>query len=153
MTLPEDLSKVNTLFIDTAPIIYFIEAHPKYGQISKEIVTFFQSEDVEAYTTVLTLTEVLPAPISSDNKKLAQKFTDFFRSGKNFNLIDISDQIAERAGKLRGQHQSLRTIDAIQISAAIEMSVDVFITNDKKLKKLNNLIEILVLDDYIKTKK
>ncbi len=36
MTLSEELARVNTLFIDTAPIIYYIEAHPQFGPFTKE---------------------------------------------------------------------------------------------------------------------
>jgi len=42
MKIAEELSKISTLFIDTAPIIYYIEAYSIYGPISKEIVNFFQ---------------------------------------------------------------------------------------------------------------
>jgi len=31
MTIDDELSKITSLFIDTAPIIYYIEAHPQFG--------------------------------------------------------------------------------------------------------------------------
>ena len=31
MALSDKLNQIKTIFIDTAPIIYFIEAHPKFG--------------------------------------------------------------------------------------------------------------------------
>ena len=49
---------------------------------------------------------------------------------------------------MRGQYPDLRTIDALQISAAIEIGVDVFITNDKKLKQIKD-INVLVLKEYL----
>lgn len=30
MSLSEELEKINTIFIDTAPVIYYIEAHPQF---------------------------------------------------------------------------------------------------------------------------
>jgi len=47
--------------------------------------------------------------------------------------------IAERAGKLRGQYSYLRAIDAIQISVAIDVGADAFLTNDKKLKQIREI--------------
>lgn len=36
MTLLEKLIQANNFFIDTAPIIYYIEAHPKFGPLVKK---------------------------------------------------------------------------------------------------------------------
>ena len=63
MTLSDELREVNRVFIDTAPIIYFIEAHPQFGPIAKELVDSFHSGRVSAYTSVVTLTEVLSKPL------------------------------------------------------------------------------------------
>jgi predicted nucleic acid-binding protein len=56
--------------------------------------------------------------------------------------------VAERAGKLRGQYPGLRTVDAVQISAAIGVGADAFVTNDKKLKRIKEL-SVIVLSDYL----
>jgi hypothetical protein len=50
MTLPEELAQISSIFIDTAPIIYYIEAHPDFGPVAKEIVAAFQSEKLTAYS-------------------------------------------------------------------------------------------------------
>jgi predicted nucleic acid-binding protein len=42
----------------------------------------------------------------------------------------------------------LRTTDAIQISAALDVGTDAFLTNDKKLKQIEE-IKVLVLADYL----
>ena len=44
MILSDELDKLQTVFIDTAPIIYYIEAHPQFGPLVKEIVNSFQSD-------------------------------------------------------------------------------------------------------------
>jgi hypothetical protein len=49
MTLVDELDKIDSLFIDTAPIIYYIEAHPKFGPLVKEIVDSFQSGKINAF--------------------------------------------------------------------------------------------------------
>ncbi|MGA1844916.1 MAG: type II toxin-antitoxin system VapC family toxin [bacterium] len=148
MTLADELSQVTTIFIDTAPIIYYIEAHPLYGPLAKEVVNAFQSGKLSAFSSVITLTEVLPKPIEVGDEKLAKKFADFLKYGKKFSLIEISMSIAEKAGKLRGQYSYLRAIDAIQISVAIDVGVDAFLTNDIKLKQIKE-INVLVLKDYL----
>ena len=63
-------------------------------------------------------------------------------------MIEISEKIAESAGKLRGRYSFLKTIDAIQIATAIDVGADAFLTNDKKLKQIKE-IKVLVLKDYL----
>ena len=47
MTLSEELIRINSIFIDTAPIIYYIEAQPKFGPLAKEAVSAFQSGNLD----------------------------------------------------------------------------------------------------------
>jgi predicted nucleic acid-binding protein len=148
MTLSDELAQINTLFIDTSPVIYFIEAHPQFGPLAKEVVASFQSGNLNAFSSVITLTEVLPKPIESGDEKLAKKFAEFLKHGKNLTMIEISEKIAESAGKLRGRYSFLRAIDAIQISAAINVGADAFLTNDTKLKQIKE-IKVLVLKDFL----
>jgi predicted nucleic acid-binding protein len=148
MIISDELAQISTIFIDTAPVIYYIEAHPKFGPLAKEVVTAFQAGNLNAFSSVITLTEVLPKPTEQKDEKLAKKFAEFLKHGKNFAMIEISVDIAERAGKLRGQYLFLRAIDAIQVSAAIDLGADAFLTNDVKLKQIKE-IKVLVLADYL----
>jgi predicted nucleic acid-binding protein len=148
MTIAGELSQISSLFIDTAPIIYYIEAHPQFGPLAKEVFDSLLSGRITAYSSVLTLTEVLPKPIESGDEKLARKFSEFLEHGKNLNLVEITAAIAKQAGALRGLYPVLRALDAVQIAAAIDVGADAFITNDKKLKRMKE-IKILVLSDYL----
>jgi hypothetical protein len=49
VTLSEELAAINSVFIDTAPIIYYIQAHPEFGPLAREVVMAFQSGDLIAY--------------------------------------------------------------------------------------------------------
>jgi predicted nucleic acid-binding protein len=148
VNLQDDLDRIDTSIKYTVPIIYFIEAHPQFGLLSKAVVNTFQSGGLTAFSSVITLTEVLPKPLADGNVSLAKKFADFLKHGRNFNLIEISLSIAEHAGRLRGRYTDLKAIDAIQIASAIEVRADVFLTNDKKLKQVKE-IKVMVLKDYL----
>ena len=148
MTLSEELSLINSIFIDTAPVIYYIEAHPRFGPLVKEVVNAFQSGNLSAYSSVITLVEVLPKPIASGDERLTRKFAEFLKHGRNFIMIEISERIAEAAGKLRGRYPFLKTVDAIQLAAALDLGVEAFLTNDERLGKFKEL-KVLVLKDYM----
>ena len=114
MTLSHALRQINTIFVDTAPIIYYIEAHPHFGPLAKEVVNAFQSGVLIAFSSVITLAEVLPKPIRMGREDLARKFAEFLRKGKNLHLIEISADIAEKAGQLRGKYPVLRALDGLR---------------------------------------
>ena len=148
MTLSDELTRINSIFIDTAPIIYYIQAHPQFGPLAKEVVSAFQSGNLNAYSSVMTLAEVLPKPIERGNEKLARKFAEFLKHGRNLTMIEISEETAEAAGMLRGHYPFLKTVDAIQLAAAIEVGAGAFLTNDVRLQQFNEL-KVLVLKDYL----
>ncbi len=148
MKLREELTEARSIFIDTAPFIYYVEAHPKYGRIAKEIFDSFQAKECKAFSSVFTLTEVLPKPIQVGNEQVLKKFTELFSSGDSLSLTEITYSIAEKAGMLRGKYPWLKTIDSLQLAASLNMNAKLFITNDKPLKRINE-INILILEDYV----
>ena len=148
MTLSEELSRINSLFIDTAPVIYYIEAHPQFGPLARVVVSTFQAENLSAYSSVITLAEVLPKPTKTGDERLAKKFAEFLKHGKNLTMIEISEGIAEAAGKLRGRYPFLKTVDAIQLAGALDVGAEAFVTNDLKLQQFKELKD-LILKDYL----
>ena len=131
MTIADELTRLSSVFIDTAPIIYYIEAHPRFGPLTKEIVETLPSRNISAYSSVITLTEVLPKPIETGNETLAKKFVEYLEHGAHLTLLEITADIAKEAGKLRGYYTYLRALDAIQIATALDIEADAFLTNDK----------------------
>jgi predicted nucleic acid-binding protein len=148
MILSEALGEIKTIFLDTAPVIYFIEAHHQFGPLVKEVVDLMNENRIEAFTSVLTLAEVLPKPVETGNDELAEKFKTYLKNGPNLTLLPIGETIGEAAGVLRGKYPYLKTVDAVQIAAALDAEADAFLTNDKKLSGIKE-IKILVLRDYL----
>lgn len=148
MTFSEKLATIHTLFLDTAPIIYYIEAHPQFGPLAKQAVEAFQTGNVQAFSSTITLAEVLPKPVELGDTALVDQFISLLRHGKNLRLLDITADIAESAGKLRGKYLTLRTMDALQIATALSTGADAFMTNDRRLKSVTE-IDVFVLKDYI----
>ena len=148
MILSEALGEIKTIFLDTAPVIYFIEAHDQFGPLVKQVVKLMNENQIQAFTSVLTLSEVLPRPVETGNAELAEKFKVYLKNGPNLTLLPITETIGETAGVLRGKYPRLKTVDAVQIATALDIEADVFLTNDKKLSGINE-IKVLVLSDYL----
>lgn len=141
------ITRSGSVFIDTAPIIYFIEAHEIYGPPVKQLIEIISVGEVFAYTSVITLAEVLPVPLRSKNEHLVSQFSDFIKNSGILTLLPINTEIAEKSGELRSNYSSLQAFDAMQLAAAMTSGAKLFITNDKQLQQVDD-IEVLVLKDY-----
>lgn len=147
MTIRSCIKKSTHAFFDTAPLIYFIEAHPVYGEMVRQFVHAFESGKIRAASSVITLHEVMVQPIRNNDQILADRFSFFLKNSKQLDLVPISDVIAETAARLRGRYLFLKMADALQVAAALGVGADLFLTNDKQLKQLTE-IPVAVLDDY-----
>jgi predicted nucleic acid-binding protein len=148
MILSEVLGEIKTIFLDTAPVIYFIEAHPQFGPLVRQVIELMNENRIQAVTSVLTLSEVLPKPVETGNDELAEKFKTYLKNGSNLTLLPITEIIGESAGVLRGKYPNLKTVDALQIATALDAESDAFLTNDRKLSGIKE-IKIIVLKDYL----
>ncbi|MBU1053754.1 MAG: PIN domain-containing protein [Proteobacteria bacterium] len=148
MNFPEELGQIKTIFLDTAPIIYFIEAHEQFGPLAKQAFKLIDKYMIQAFTSVLTLSEVLSKPAETGNNELIEQFKIYLKNGPNLTMLPITETIGENAGILRGKYPHLKTVDAVQISTALYAEADVFLTNDKKLAGIKE-IKILILSNYL----
>ena len=146
MTIRSCIKSSTFVFLDTAPLIYFIEAHPAYGEKVRQFVLAAEYGKIKAVSSLITLHEVLVQPYRNGNDTLAEQFSTFLRNSRNITLLPISDEIAEFAARLRGRYLFLKLADAMQIATALHAGADLFLTNDKKLKQLTE-IPVAVLDD------
>jgi predicted nucleic acid-binding protein len=64
----------------------------------------------------------------------------------NIPLEVIDEPIAETAYKLRAKYDSLKGLDALQISVALEKNCSQFLTNDKRLRKISE-VKILLVEE------
>ncbi|MEQ8172812.1 MAG: PIN domain-containing protein [Candidatus Eremiobacterota bacterium] len=133
--------------MDTAPIIYYIEGNNQFCQI-KNIINQIQKNNITIFSSVITITEVLVKPVSLGNMNVVNSFLTFLKNPDNIIILSVNDRIAEQAGYLRGKYPSLKTLDTIQISSAIEARTDIFLTNDLRLKQVKE-IEVFTLKDMV----
>jgi predicted nucleic acid-binding protein len=145
MKLDLALKGITALGFDTSQFIYFVEEHPSYLNIMDEIICRVDQGKISGYSAVITLTEVLVKPKKLGNTDLEQEYQALLQQSRNFDLVRITEKIAKEAADLRSRY-AIRTPDALQIAAAIDVGCQAFLTNDKRLKSVSDLT-ILVLDE------
>lgn len=142
------LKGVESIFIDTSPFIYYIEEHEKYIEAVDPLFSYISQGRIIAYTSFITLIEVLAKPIEEKNKKLMRKYEDLLTNSKGLILADMDKNIAIESARLRAKYK-IKIPDAIQVTSGMVNGAKAFITNDSNLKKIKE-IKIIVLEDIIK---
>ena len=125
------------LFVDTAPIIYYIEEHPLYSNEVSDIFNRTADGTVQVITSVITLIEVLTKPYKLGQTDIVSIYRDFFYNSKDFYVMDINPDIAELTAKIRAEF-GFKLPDAVQLAIFEYSGCDYFITNDKQLKKYDS---------------
>lgn len=141
------LQGVTSIYIETAPLIYYVEENPRYLAPMDTIINAIEQSNLVAMSSVITLTEVLSHPIKLGNHRLEQQYQDILVNGESFQLISVNIQIAQEAARLRARY-GLRTPDAIHVASALYAQCQAFLTNDKAITKVNEL-RVLLLDELI----
>jgi predicted nucleic acid-binding protein len=105
------------------------------------------SHRLNAITSTIALAEILTKPLTDKNFGLVDEIKFTLKSFSTLTILAIDEKLAEAAALIRARHV-IRLPDALQIAAAIHGEATLFITNDKRLRKID-AFEILVLSDYL----
>lgn len=144
MRISEALSGVTRLYIEAAPLIYYVEENSAYVERLELIFDYLEDWSVEAISSVITLTEVLSLPIRLEMSALEAAYKEILQSSEGFRLLPVTENIAESAAHLRARY-NLRTPDALHVGTAIEGQCEAFLTNDASIKRVTE-VRILLLD-------
>lgn len=147
MSLDSVLQGVKTIFLDTAPIIYFIEDHPQFADVVQIVIERLEQGNLQGIISPVTVAECLVNPFKNQDQKLQQNFADFLLRRESIILKETDLRISLKAAQLQASY-NLKLPDAVQIATAIITGCDSFLTNDKKLSRVSEL-QILVVSDFV----
>jgi len=145
MKLVEQLESVRRIFLDTAPVIYFVEQNPDYLEKSQAVFSRLDEGKITAVVSPITLSECLVVPYRLENAEVAQVFTDLLVNSESVLFYPIDEITTDKAADLRARY-NLTLTDAFQLTIAIQAECDAFLTNDIDLKRVIE-IPIIVLSE------
>lgn len=126
------------VFIDTAPIIYFLENSSLYMESMGKFLAKCMKENIQIVTSTLTVEEYLVSPYSNGKIEYVDNFKRFIKY-MNVEVMDIDSTIAEEGAKIRGRYKNFKAMDALQVATALVKKCDMFFTNDKQLRQEKEL--------------
>lgn len=118
MKLNDAFNGVNRCFLDTAPIIYYVEQNFSYFAIACSVFQRLRIGDFTAVTSPVTLAECLVVPCRQGLTQLKQDFVEVITAGKNTVFTPITAEVGQQAAELRVLY-NLKLPDALQIAVAV----------------------------------
>jgi predicted nucleic acid-binding protein len=122
---------MSLVFWDSMLFVYLVEKNPSLSARVVEIRQRMLARKDRLCTSTLTLGEVLAAPYSRNDPRLATIYRTAL-SQPHVEMIPFTEQSAEHFARIRVD-RSIAPADAIQLACAAQAGVDLFLTNDRRL--------------------
>lgn len=133
--------------LDTAPFIYFIEDHPRFGPLVERLLVDADRGARLVVTSALTLLEVLVVPYRAGDVALAERYEAILSRSRGVRLVEVDHAQLRTAAQLRATYR-VRTPDALQLAAALTQRCTAFVTNDRAMPRVPGL-KVLQLGDFV----
>ena len=135
--------KYRRIGIDTNVLIYYIEEHPFFlGKVEPLVDRIVKGEAI-GITSYVTLLELLVKPLKEKRFDLVEQYKTILTN--RLEMVPLDETVSLKAAELRAKY-GIRTPDAIQLASVISKNGDVFVTNDERLDKIDE-IKVLILSN------
>lgn len=125
---------MNRVYWDSMLFIYLLEANPNFGRrVQRMHEAMLRRGDILC-TGIFTVGEVLTGPRKRNDLAGITGLKEFFGS-KEVEILPFTAEAADRYSIIRAEAR-VSQADAIHLAIAAAAGVDLFITNDSKLRKL-----------------
>ena len=129
--------------LDTSIFIYLFEKNPKYIKSVRHILGNVKDGKIHGIFSCIGLIEILTGPKKLERFDIAALYQEQITNFPNLTVRGINENMIEIASDLRARY-NITTPDAIHIATAIDSGSKKFLTNDKTLKKIQEInIELI----------
>lgn len=137
--------KNKNIFIDTAPIIYFIERDEVIFQKLDDFFEANEKGEFQVQTSIITFSEVLVKPVSSNDQETIKEYHSRFLDSPGFSTLGRDSEVAMECAVIRSKY-GFKTPDALILATALTSGADYFLTNDLRLKNFKD-IPVITIDE------
>jgi predicted nucleic acid-binding protein len=137
-SLLEGLGERLVLVVDTAPIIYWLEGHPRLADRFRPVFEAAESGAATIVISTVTLAEVLAGPLRTPDELLTARYREALTRSPGWQVMPLDIEVAVEAARIRAAYR-LRLPDAIQVATAIRASATALVTHDQALRRVRGL--------------
>jgi predicted nucleic acid-binding protein len=131
----EDLPSGSLVLMDSAPIIHYLEEHPKFAKVFAPLFERHATGDLHFAVTTISIAEVLTGPLQSGNEELTERYRAILES---WHVVDLTSGLAANAARLRATLR-LKLPDAVQAASAFAVNADALVTHDRDFSRVRSL--------------
>jgi len=129
------LPEGSLVLVDSAPIIYVLEGHPKFSPRFKPLFDAHTAGRLRFAVTTITIAEVLTGPLRAGEDALARRYRAVLES---WQPVALDTDIAESAARLRAALR-LGLADAVQAASALAIDAAALVTHDRDFSRVRSL--------------
>ena len=129
------LPRAALVLVDSAPIIYTLEAHAKFAARFAPLFQRHANGEIALAVTTVTIAEVLTGPLRAGEEALAKRYRAVLEA---WQVVDFTCDIAESAARLRGKY-GLKLPDAVQVASALSINADALVTHDRDFGRVTGM--------------
>ena len=142
------LAKAKVIGLDTSIFIYFLEDNERYGPLAQVTINGIEKGKWQGVTSTIALMEITVRPWQLGRESAAREYEAILVHFPNLSIVDVDRNVARAAAQLRAKY-NVSPPDALQVAASLSFGAKAFLTNDRRLSRLQELIDVLVLDDFL----
>lgn len=142
------LAKAKVIGLDTSVFVYFLENNKNYAPLAQITLKGIENGKWQGVTSTITLMEITVRPWQLENESAAREYEAVLVHFPNLTIVDVDRDVARTAAQLRAKYK-VSPPDALQVAASVSFGANAFLTNDKRLAKLEEVIDVIVMDDFI----
>jgi predicted nucleic acid-binding protein len=125
---------MSRIYWDTMLFVYWLEDHPQQAPKVKRIFEKMEKRRDVLCTSTFTMGELLVGPKKQGSPDVAQRIKDFLQTSV-VDLLPFTRETAEHYANIRAENR-VSPVDAIHLASAAEADVNLFLTNDHRLRGL-----------------
>jgi predicted nucleic acid-binding protein len=137
-SLLDGLGEHPIVVVDTAPIIYWLEGHPRLAERFAAVFEAAESDDATVVISTVTLAEVLAGPLRAANELLTARYREALTRSPGWQVMPVDVDLAVEAARVRAAYR-LRLPDAIQVATTIRAGASALVTHDRALRRVRGL--------------
>ena len=138
LTLLGQLPPKAQVTVDSAPIIYFLEDHPRLASHFAPLFDAAANDELSIFVSTITLAEVIAGPLKAGNDILAAQYHEALRGSRNWEIVPVTEEIAILAARIRAIRR-LRLPDAIQVATAVVTGSVALVTHDIDFSRVQEI--------------
>ncbi len=126
---------MSRVFWDTMLFIYLLENHPTFSPRVRLLLARERRRGDSLFTSYLALGEVMAGAEKSTNPQKAAALREIVRE-MGFTCLPFDEGAVAPFGRLRAK-EKLKIADAIHLACAASAGIDLFLTGDQQLARLD----------------